>query len=565
MSKKLVRNYLLVLIVTFIVFVTGIVLIIDSTTLQLSKNNALNYLNIVENRYEENNYDATQTIADFSPQASFLRITIIDAAGNVIIDSSSTTNENHLNRIEIQNPGVVYKRYSATLDMSMLYVAHYLENQQMYVRISIPLASIQSSHTYSILLTILLAITLVVLSYFAFQKFVKHFSQALNKVSNSLGLIIAGNYHHLDAHSGYPEIDHILHRINDVNQQIANTVHYLAEEKNKINDILNNINQGIVAIDQDRKIMLINQYIKQIFRIENISVGNNFLLLIRKIDLQNAILDCLVHQTSGDIQIDLDNQYYKVIITPLTTSSSTQTGVLVLMRDVTESIKSDTMKKEFFANASHELKSPLTSIIGAAELISNQLVTKQEDIIDLSHRIYEEASRMKELVLQMLSITRLENLKQAENTSLIHLKQLAISILDSLDHQAKDKQIKIHLTCEDITMKANYDDLYQMVSNLVENAIRYGYENGNVWINIYQNPGPTIAVKDDGIGIDKIHHERIFERFYRVDKGRNRDSGSTGLGLAIVKHVALIYDGKISLHSELGKGTEIKISFPPTK
>ena len=444
----------------------------------------------------------------------------------------------------------------------MLYVARWVEDGQVFLRVAIPVATIPVNSTYYLLMLVGYAVLLIVLSYSTYSILMKNSSQALLHVSRSLGRIIDGEYQDIQVTSGYSEIDTILERINRVNQQISHTLEYLAAEKNKTTLILNSIQQGIVAIGKDESLLLVNQYVQDLFEVKSASIGQNFLFLIRNVDLQKAILQCMQNKEDTVIDTIIHDSNYRITILCLESTLQSEVSMLVLFYNMDETIQLDRMKKEFFTNASHELKSPLTSIVAASELVAQKMVMDADEIVNLNQRIHEEALRMKTLVLQMLNLSKFENARTIDKITKISFPDLVAHILQSLQLQIQEKQIQVHLTIQDLEWHANYDDMYHLLSNLVENAIHYGKVNGNIWIHIDHSPSLKIEVKDDGIGIDKIHHERVFERFYRVDVGRSRASGSTGLGLAIVKHIAVLYKAKIMLQSAVDQGTSIQIIFP---
>jgi two-component system phosphate regulon sensor histidine kinase PhoR len=237
--------------------------------------------------------------------------------------------------------------------------------------------------------------------------------------------------------------------------------------------------------------------------------------------------------------------------------------VILIYSDITATKNIEILKRDFFINASHELKSPLTTIIGSAELISRKIVVDQETIMDLIKRITSEANRMNNLVMDMLSLSEYETKYQNKNKIIINLEKIVNDVVNNLAFLSSEKDINITSNVEKSNILMSYEELYQLIKNLVENAIKYGKTKGNVWIEMYYEQSDLVlSVKDDGIGIPQKDLNRIFERFYRVDKARSKSTGGTGLGLSIVKHIVLNYNGHIDISSEEGEGTEIKIFLP---
>ena len=236
---------------------------------------------------------------------------------------------------------------------------------------------------------------------------------------------------------------------------------------------------------------------------------------------------------------------------------SNRIGVFVL--DDTMKYKIAQSKQDFFANASHELKSPLTAIIGYQQMIQQGIIETKEEIVEATEKTLKEAQRMNQMVVDMLELSRLES-EIVEVSEKIDLKQAITNAIELLTINAKKKKITFDLDLESFYFTMSEKDASHLIMNLIDNAIKYGNEFGTVKISI-SNKNHTIKIEDDGIGIAKKHQERIFERFYQVDKDRSKNSGGTGLGLAIVKHICVKYNIEIRLKSQLGKGTSIQLIF----
>jgi two-component system phosphate regulon sensor histidine kinase PhoR len=238
----------------------------------------------------------------------------------------------------------------------------------------------------------------------------------------------------------------------------------------------------------------------------------------------------------------------------------------LIYSDITQIRNTEILKRDFFVNASHELKSPLTTIIGSTDLISQGIVKDEETKTDLINRIGSEAKRMNNLVMDMLVLSEYETQKLETQKQLISPKKVIDEVVKNLDVLVKEKGIEIHIESEETNIFIGFEEIYQIFKNLLENAIKYGKKQGNVWVKTYtENSDFIISVKDDGIGIPKNDINRVFERFYRVDKARSKSTGGTGLGLSIVKHIILNYNGHIDLSSEEDMGTEVLIFIPKTE
>lgn len=238
-------------------------------------------------------------------------------------------------------------------------------------------------------------------------------------------------------------------------------------------------------------------------------------------------------------------------------SSATNSHVALLMIDVTLQENMNSLKREFFANASHELKSPLTSILGYQQLIQQGILITNEEIQDATLRTIKEAQRMNKLIIEMLDLSRLENNVQTILED-VNVSKIINDCLQELKPLIEKKNIEVVTNIEDVTLTTSQSDLYKLIKNIIDNAVIYNNQNGKITINLRKN---ELTISDNGIGISKEDLEHIFERFYRVDKARSKESSGTGLGLSIVKHICILYGYKINIESKIGKGTDIKIIF----
>ena len=268
-------------------------------------------------------------------------------------------------------------------------------------------------------------------------------------------------------------------------------------------------------------------------------------LLLKKI---SGLKDKIVYEE------EINDSYYQFEINKINFNENNIYSILII--DLSEEKNSNQMKKQFFLNASHELKSPLTSIIGYSELISEELV-RDEEIIQISKKTLKEARRMKNIVLDMLELSKLES-NESKLQENINLKEIIDSSIELLEYQINKKEINIIKDVSDYNVYANKEDINKLVSNILSNAVNYNVQKGNIWITLKNN---KLTIKDSGIGISKEDLPRIFERFYRVDQGRSKENSGTGLGLAIVKHICLNYGYQISVDSKLNSGTTFKIIF----
>jgi two-component system phosphate regulon sensor histidine kinase PhoR len=261
--------------------------------------------------------------------------------------------------------------------------------------------------------------------------------------------------------------------------------------------------------------------------------------------------------------LHIKDGYYSVSISYLEKNWLNQPSVILLFTDITAIKNIENLKKDFFDNASHELKSPLTSIIGSSDIILQGMAKDDKMILDLASRISEEAKRMNNLVMDMLMLSRYENQTQIVVRQDIDINSILNEVTNSLVDLIKKKNANINIESRSYYINANYDEMFQLLKNLIENSVKYGKNEGNVNVSIKKDEKNLIInVSDNGIGIPKEDQNRIFERFYRVDKARSNSAGGTGLGLSIVKHIVMNYEGHIELESVEDKGTSITVYIP---
>lgn len=322
--------------------------------------------------------------------------------------------------------------------------------------------------------------------------------------------------------------------------------------------------EGLVVLNARGTILSINNSARRLFRASTNSEGRHFMTLDRSLQLQTA-----VEQASAGVPaealLSLRGREYQLLTSPVREKGAI-TGIVALILDVTEQRAQERMRREFSANVSHELKTPLTSISGYAELIMSG-VAKPEDAPGFATRIHEESSRLLVLIDDILRLSRLDEGGAGLQWERVDLLTLAHGVLDRLTCAAQSKEITLTAEGDSAHVYGVKQLLEEMLYNLVDNGIRYNTPGGSVRVTISnaQDTGAIAEVSDTGIGIPVEHQSRVFERFYRVDKSHSRQTGGTGLGLSIVKRGALLHGTRVDLSSEPGRGTTIRLRFPPVK
>lgn len=486
------------------------------------------------------------------------RITLIKADGNVIFDSEKKSDENHLERSEIRaalQDGEGYSsRYSETTRTNTYYYAMKLSNGNI-LRVAKDADALNSVFTsilpYMILIFIMLLIMSLAIGFFLTKKIIN----PITKLSESVDDIGTD----IDADDIYPELSPFITEIIAQKREIRYQLGKVEREKNKVAAIIQNMSEGMILLDLDKNILLMNEATKRIFNVGDVTLKHDSLLYISRDKDVNDCVDKALDGENSSLELMLNGRIYQMIANPVA-SQGEQIGVICLIIDITEKKEMESMRQEFTANVSHELKTPLTSISGYAEMIEAGIV-KEEDIKNFAGRIRKESARLLSLISDIILLSRLDNSQKAEaiRKETVNLLTIAQKCADDIAVQAERQGVVVRVSGEEYIMRGNITLLTELVQNLCDNAVRYNRDkDGKVDITVGNG---FIDVKDTGIGIPPEHRARIFERFYRVDKSRSKERGGTGLGLAIVKHICELYDAKIELKSSEGFGTEIKITF----
>ena len=486
------------------------------------------------------------------------RITLIKADGNVIFDSEKKSDENHLERSEIKDAlqdGEGYSsRYSETTRTNTYYYAMKLSNGNI-LRVAKDADALNSVFTsilpYMILIFIMLLIMSLAIGFFLTKKIIN----PITKLSESVDDIGTD----IDADDIYPELSPFITEIIAQKREIRYQLGKVEREKNKVAAIIQNMSEGMILLDLDKNILLMNEATKRIFNVGDVTLKHDSLLYISRDKDVNDCVDKALDGENSSLELMLNGRIYQMIANPVA-SQGEQIGVICLIIDITEKKEMESMRQEFTANVSHELKTPLTSISGYAEMVEAGIV-KEEDIKNFAGRIRKESARLLSLISDIILLSRLDNSQKAEaiRKETVNLLTIAQKCADDIAVQAERQGVVVRVSGEEYIMRGNITLLTELVQNLCDNAVRYNRDkDGKVDITVGNG---FIDVKDTGIGIPPEHRARIFERFYRVDKSRSKERGGTGLGLAIVKHICELYDAKIELKSSEGFGTEIKITF----
>ena len=477
------------------------------------------------------------------------RITWIGADGTVLFDTrvDESTMENHADREEIREAFKTGSgsavRTSSTLTEQTYYEAKKLQDGTV-LRISTNQASAWALMIDLLWPIILVTVLAIGLSLILARRMAKNIVEPMNKL----------DLEHPLSNNTYEELSPLLRRINQQHLQIDAQMRKLQRKTDEFVQITSNMQEGLVVLDKETYIRSINTAAMRIFRAEETCVGSSFFQINRSNALRQTLNDAL-DNGHGSVVLELEGRIYRFDMSGIQ-SDGNLLGAVVLAVDVTESQNAEKMRREFSADVSHELKTPLQGIIGSAELLESGMV-RAEDASRFVGHIRKEASRLVNLVEDIIRLSQLDE-GVALPTETVDMLVLAEEVKTILLPSAKEKNVSILLSGEGFPVVGVRRMLQEIIYNLCDNAIKYNVPGGSVTIHVENN---RLIVRDTGIGIPAEHKDRIFERFYRVDKSHSKASGGTGLGLSIVKHAAAYHKAKISLESTPGKGTAITVLF----
>ena len=482
------------------------------------------------------------------------RITLINEKGEVLYDNKAAADEmeNHLSREEIKealSTGTGYSvRHSETLGINSCYYAVKLKNGNILrvadealtvgavtLRLLPPIAAIA-------LLAFVLALVLA-------SAISKRILKPINQIDLDGPL----------KDTAYEELTPFISKISAQQRKINYQIAELKSRRREFEIIAENMSEGLLLSDTKGHILTHNSSIRRFFGVTDDINGQN-ILTVNRSEVFREVFGNIKESRHYESTVTLGGRCCQVTANPVFDGDNTPCGAVILVIDVTEKEKREKLRREFTANVSHELKTPLTSILGISDMLKNGIVAP-DDIKGFGADINKEAERLLNLVNDIIKLSELDEGAVGESEK-VDLYKTANEVVNSLAKIAEQRGVTLTVTGESAEITAEEALVFEMIYNLCDNAVKYNKEKGLVTVNVGNNEGaPFVSVKDTGLGIAPEHIERVFERFYRVDKGRSKQSGGTGLGLSIVKHIAASFGGKIALKSTLGEGTEIIVTF----
>lgn len=573
------------ILLTYVVLISFITIVIGGFSLSFTSRN---YLTMMQERLHDNGQIIGQYILNNREAGSVdelcrdikkrlgIRLTILTADGDVIGDSDANidTMQNHRNRPEVQKAlkGETGRaiRYSNTLATDMMYVAIPvdIDGQLLILRTAMPLTQVYNNLRSQLRnITIALLFAFLIALYQA-SRFSTYLTRPILEMVDISDKIAKGDFSRKVQASTKDEIAKLAEAFNSMAEKLEHNIAQLRDKNLELESILTNIIDGIIVLDDQYRIILINPAACRLFNIEGEVIGKYFLEVLMESRIDRLVEQVIDNNEKSSIEIVLkkedSSKILKISGAPMENVKGKR-GAILLIQDITEIRQLEEVRKDFVANVSHELKTPLTSIQGFVETLQSGALENKEVAYKFLNIIQLEADRLSRLINDILSLSELESGKGNKLVEKINLVEIVQDTLEMMKSHAKVRQISLAsvFARNPIWIRGNKDRVKQMLINLVDNAIKYTQEGGSVTVLVEDLKHKVVLrVRDTGIGIAREHIPRIFERFYRVDKSRSRSQGGTGLGLAIVKHIVLSMKGKIEVSSEQGKGTEFIIHIP---
>ncbi len=545
MTKKISKAIIMVSSITLLCAIVLIVGSLYNYFTDIQKENQKSHLDLVYSGVSEFGTAYLNSI-----ESSIYRITWIDEDGVVLFDSKADINtmENHGDREEfleaIKYGSGESKRTSATLSEETLYSAKKLSDNSV-IRVSFTQLTVLSLMYNIIIVIVAIAVISTLLSMFLASRISK-------KAVEPINILDLDNPLQNDV---YDELTPLLHRIDKQNEKISMQIESLKEQKQELSFVTENVVDGIIIFNDKGNVLSCNKMAKRLFSCKEESY---YLSFFRDLEYEKLIEEAL-RGKNGKIKLKIENEVYSFSASS-TQSQDNSFSVFLFIHNITEEEKALEIRRQFSANVSHELKTPLTSIMGASELLSNGMV-ENENVTSFAKNIYVEAERLLKLVQDIIKISRLDEQSNFEFEE-VDISNITKDVILQFQEKAKEKDITISVEYCSENVIVVPTILYEMLYNLFDNAIIYNKINGEISIKIDSNSDKVIwEITDSGVGIPNEHLPRIFERFYRVDKSHSKETGGTGLGLSIVKNGANLNNAELDIESTVGVGTKIRLVF----
>ena len=572
MYKELVIRNVIILAVSLLMFFCFSMFVIDFIN-KRNLENQIKYLSVIlVNNIQETNseLEIREVVNTFTASQSWLNVVIANSYGDIIIDSRGDVADGLLNgkieSFEMDKLQAAAGAISVYLNGGRIYGITRV-NGDIVFRASM---DIEDNNNIILLGLLILAVVFISVLFVTLRltgKTSMRITDAFDNIENHLRKTVGGHYTEIDENHRYTEVSCAYRQINAVNKSLYLNIMRIIAERDKLDFIVESINEGILILGVSGKVYIANDYAREVLGITEISDGANYGDVITDVKLRKMILKEIEAKTEQhyDYLDEATQRNFLVSFKYLNYGEkiNDEDIISVILYDVTALRKEEKRKADFIANASHELKTPITSISGFSELLLSGLVTSEEDMKQYIGSIHDESVRMKNTVNELLYLSKLDYSDEIKNKTDVNLYELAGECIKNHSATAKEKGVELILKPGFATVSGDYSLLSRMIGNLLDNSVKYNREGGNAVLETgYNEKGKAyLKVSDNGYGIQPKHLQRLFDRFYRVDNSRNRDTGGTGLGLAIVQKICALHGAEIKVDSVYGKGSEFTVTF----
>lgn len=556
MKKKIIITIVITIVFSLVLATTSFLTIFNVENMRKVKSNLKNYAEYIV----RNNYEDINEVKGIKLDNTTIRCTYINSDGQVIYDTLGEVDENHLNRIEVKEAlkdGEAYAvRNSTTDNEKLVYYAKKLDNGNI-LRLSVSFKSISYFNFYKLGYSFIIGILIFVFTFIISMKLVRTIMKPVNELEEVTSRIARGDLHIRAKAKTNDELGTLGKTFNNMADQLQSKMNEVMDKQNRLESIVKSMESGVIAVDLSDNIIVINPYAKRIFGIKDDITGEKIYDYIEDFDINYFLNE--EEEIAKEIKILHPAERELKIKKAFILSGREKIGKVIAVQDISDIKRLENMRSQFVANVTHELKTPLTSIKGFAETLKYVEDEKtREKFLDI---IDNEAERLSRLISDILVLSKIESSTTTDDEDFMPYIVIdeVISIVKNMA-ESKNISLIVEKSEKDIKLHGDKDKFLQLVLNLVENGIKYSNEGSTVKVRSFIKKGDYILeVEDNGIGIPKEDMPRIFERFYRVDKSRK--GGGTGLGLAIVKHIVKIFNGEISIESELNKGSIFTVTI----
>ncbi len=564
---------MIIIVASLLIFFFTSLYIISYTNRKSLENELINVSNILFQKLDQtiSEDEMKEEINEFTNNQRWFYVVVTNSYGYYVIDSSTDENleinSQKLTDFELELSQKLNKKDRIYIDNQMMHYIYQL-NDNIIIRTGFELAINIEYILLSIFYLLILIIIVFFINVMLSKKTSNRIIEAFAKVNTNLKLINQGEYQPIETSHRYLEVTEILE---EINKNIYNHIIIHEQERKRISFIINNVKQGIIVIDENKKLMFINSYAKKVLKTKNEIVEDS--VFIEHISDQR-IIDACNKIFNNQIPIHLDfideekNRIYdfrfSYCLSDWTTLNKPLGMVFIIINDVTEVREIDENRNDFISNASHELKTPITAISGFSELILNGLGDSDEIVKNYIDKIHKETIKMRNTINELLYLSNLDYRSASIILDeIVDLNNLIITTIYEYNDLAATKNITIsYKAIGSGIIKGSEALIMHLINNLVDNAIKYNKENGAVDIRLIEEEKVVkMEIADTGIGISEANIKKVFDRFYRVEKSRNRETGGTGLGLAIAKKICMVHYAKISVTSKVNEGTTFKVIF----